>query len=47
MGFRSTLLDLGFDIGQFCVYMFRCTSATQIDQEAIQSLPWLSRVTCR
>lgn len=29
--FRNTLLDLGFEMSQFSVYMRFCTSQTQID----------------
>jgi CRISPR-associated protein Cas2 len=29
--FRNTLLDLGFDMSQFSVYMRFCTSAAQVD----------------
>ncbi|MBI3369701.1 MAG: CRISPR-associated endonuclease Cas2 [Burkholderiales bacterium] len=29
--FRNTLLDLGFEMSQFSVYMRFCTSSTQID----------------
>lgn len=30
-GFRNTLLDLGFEMSQFSVYMRFCTSQTQVD----------------
>ena len=30
-GFRNTLLDMGFDMSQFSVYMRFCTSPAQID----------------
>ena len=30
-GFRNALLDLGFEMAQFSVYMRFCTSQTQID----------------
>jgi CRISPR-associated protein Cas2 len=30
-GFRNTLLDLGFEMSQFSVYMRFCTSSAQID----------------
>lgn len=29
--FRKTLLDMGFDMSQFSVYMRFCTSATQVE----------------
>lgn len=29
--FRNTLLDMGFDMSQFSVYMRFCTSAAQVD----------------
>lgn len=29
--FRNTLLDLGFEMSQFSVYMRMCTSPTQVD----------------
>ncbi|MBS0292964.1 MAG: CRISPR-associated endonuclease Cas2 [Proteobacteria bacterium] len=29
--FRNTLLDLGFEMSQFSVYMRMCTSAAQVD----------------
>ena len=29
--FRNTLLDLGFEMSQFSVYMRFCSSATQVD----------------
>lgn len=29
--FRNTLLDMGFSMSQFSVYMRFCTSATQVD----------------
>ncbi|WP_274427686.1 CRISPR-associated endonuclease Cas2 [Alicycliphilus denitrificans] len=30
-GFRNALLDLGFEMSQFSVYMRFCTSQTQVD----------------
>jgi CRISPR-associated protein Cas2 len=30
-GFRNTLLDLGFEMSQFSVYMRFCTSSAQVD----------------
>jgi CRISPR-associated protein Cas2 len=30
-GFRNTLLDMGFEMSQFSVYMRFCTSQTEID----------------
>lgn len=30
-GFRNTLLDLGFEMSQFSVYMRFCTSQAQVD----------------
>lgn len=30
-GFRNTLLDLGFEMAQYSVYMRFCTSQTQVD----------------
>jgi CRISPR-associated protein Cas2 len=30
-GFRNTLLDIGFEMSQFSVYMRFCTSSAQVD----------------
>jgi CRISPR-associated protein Cas2 len=31
VGFRNALLDMGFEMSQFSVYMRFCTSGTQVD----------------
>lgn len=45
--FRNSLLDMGFSMSQFSVYMRFCTSATQVDtycRRVEQALPFGGRV---
>lgn len=47
-GFRNALLDMGFEMSQFSVYMRFCTSGTQVDtycKRVESSLPEGGKVT--